>query len=66
MKIERKKEYREMLESLLVFRFGKLDSQLEIIIEQIMELEKRDFNRIILQLSHLSREELLARFEGEN
>ncbi|NET29642.1 hypothetical protein [Okeania sp. SIO1I7] len=57
---------REMLENLLVFRFGQLDNQLEVIIEQIMELPKEDLNRLILQLSNLSREELLARFGGEN
>ncbi|NEN92074.1 MAG: hypothetical protein F6K48_25485 [Okeania sp. SIO3H1] len=57
---------REMLENLLVFRFGQLDNQLEVIIEQIMELPKEDLNRLILQLSNLSRDELLARFGQEN
>ncbi|NEQ73546.1 MAG: hypothetical protein F6K23_10990 [Okeania sp. SIO2C9] len=66
IQLRRQKGYQEMLESLLVFRFGKLDSQLEVIIEQIMGLPKEDFNRTILQLSHLSRDELLARFGGEN
>ncbi|WP_339379537.1 MULTISPECIES: hypothetical protein [Okeania] len=54
-----------MIENLLVFRFGQLDDQLEVIIEQIMELQKEDLNRLILQLSNLSRDELLARFRGE-
>ncbi|WP_353736091.1 MULTISPECIES: hypothetical protein [unclassified Okeania] len=56
---------RQMLENLLVFRFGQLDDQLEVIIEQIMELQKEDLNRLILQLSNLSRDELLARFRGD-
>jgi len=55
---------REIIESLLVFCFGELDSQLEVIIEQIMELPKEDFTRLILQLPNLSRDELLARFGG--
>ena len=62
----RQEERREMLESLLVFRFGELDSQLEVIIQQIMELPKEDYSRLILQLPSLSRDELLARFGGEN
>ncbi|NER06139.1 MAG: hypothetical protein F6K17_27885 [Okeania sp. SIO3C4] len=57
---------REILENLLVFRFGQLDDQLEVIIEQIMELPKEDLNRLILKLSSLSRDELLARFGGKN
>ena len=58
----------EIIESLLVFRFGQLDNHLEVIIEQIqiMELPKEDLNRLILQLSNLSRDELLARFGQEN
>ncbi|NET44509.1 hypothetical protein [Okeania sp. SIO2B3] len=61
----RQQGIRQMIENLLVFRFGQLDDQLEVIIEQIMELEKEDLNRLILQLSNLSRDELLARFGGE-
>ena len=57
-------ERRKTIENLLVFRFGKLDSQLEVIIQQIMELPEEDYSRLILQLSNLSREELLARFGG--
>ncbi|MDJ0515978.1 MAG: hypothetical protein QNJ74_06815 [Trichodesmium sp. MO_231.B1] len=57
--------YLEMIESLLVFRFAELDSKLAIIAEEIMELEDEDFNRLILQLPNLSRDELLARFEDE-
>ena len=59
-------ERRKIIENLLVFRFGKLDSKLEVIIEQIIKLPKEDFTRLILQLSNLSREQLLAIFEGEN
>ncbi|NEP79984.1 MAG: hypothetical protein F6K39_18540 [Okeania sp. SIO3B3] len=62
----RQQARREIIESLLVFRFGELDSQLEVIIQQIMELPKEDLNRLILQLSNLYREELLDRFGGEN
>ncbi|NER06140.1 MAG: hypothetical protein F6K17_27890 [Okeania sp. SIO3C4] len=59
-------ERRETIKNLLVFRFGELDSQLEVIIQQIMELPKEDYSRLILQLPSLSRDELLARFGGEN
>ncbi len=64
IQLGRQKGYLEMQESLLVFRFRELDSQLEIVLEEIMELPKEHFTRLILQLSNLSREELLARFGG--
>ncbi|NER06141.1 MAG: hypothetical protein F6K17_27895 [Okeania sp. SIO3C4] len=54
-----------MIKNLLVFRFGELDSKLEIIAEEIMELEDEDCKSLILQLPNLSRDELLARFEDE-
>ncbi|MGK7920446.1 MAG: hypothetical protein AB4080_10630 [Trichodesmium sp.] len=66
IQLGRQKGYLEMLESLLVFRFGELDSQLKVVLEEIMDLPEEDFNRLILELSNLSREELLARFAREN
>ncbi|NER06314.1 MAG: hypothetical protein F6K17_28900, partial [Okeania sp. SIO3C4] len=35
----KRRGYLEMIKNLLVFRFGELDSKLEIIAEEIMELE---------------------------
>ncbi|NEQ37513.1 MAG: hypothetical protein F6K40_15040 [Okeania sp. SIO3I5] len=55
--------YRQMIENLLVFRFGELDSQLEVIIEPLLSLSLPELMPLLLQLS---REELLARFGGEN
>ena len=54
--------HREMIENLLVFRFGKLDSQLEVIIEPLLSLSLPELMPLLLQLS---REELLDRFGGE-
>lgn len=59
-------ERRELIENMLKVRFGELDSQLEAIIEPIMELPTENFTRLILQLSNLSREELVGRFTAEN
>ncbi len=52
-----------MIESLLVFRFGELDNQLEVIIESLLSLSPSELMPLLLQLS---RDELLARFGGKN
>ncbi|NES93053.1 hypothetical protein [Okeania sp. SIO2B9] len=54
---------REVIENLLVFRFGQLDSELEVIIQRLQSLSLPELIPLLLQLS---RDELLARFGGEN
>jgi hypothetical protein len=62
-KLEGKTEgIQEMVELWLTMRFGNLDSQLSAIIPQIVSLETSERNQLLLSLSNLSREELLARF----
>lgn len=55
-------ERRAIMENLLRVRFGSLDDQLSAIIEPMLELPSEEFTRLLLQLSNLSREEVLARF----
>jgi hypothetical protein len=56
------REQRTTLENLLEVRFGQLDEQLTAIIPSILALPKQEYTGLILQLSSLSRDELLARF----
>ncbi|BAZ86895.1 hypothetical protein [Dolichospermum compactum] len=51
-----------MVESLLAVRFGNLDEELSAIISQLMELSLTERTQLLLNLSNLSREELLAKF----
>lgn len=53
---------RVVVENLLKARFGKLDEQLSAIIEPLLSLTPEDLTSLLLQLSQLSREDLLARF----
>ncbi|MBW4497635.1 MAG: hypothetical protein KME26_32160 [Oscillatoria princeps RMCB-10] len=55
-------ERRTIIENLLRVRFGELDEQLSAIIDRLLALPAEEFAPILLQLSSLSREELLARF----
>jgi hypothetical protein len=59
-------ERRTLLENLLRFRFGSLDDELSAIIEPWLELPTDEYTSLVLQLSQLSREELLARFREQN
>lgn len=59
-------ERRTLLENLLRFRFESLDDELVEIIEPWIELPTEEFTSLVLQLSQLSREDLLARFRDEN
>jgi hypothetical protein len=61
--IGKEQERRQLLQSLLVAHFGELDSALNAIIEPILSLPTTEYTAILLQLSSLSREDLLARFE---
>jgi hypothetical protein len=51
-----------VVENLLRVRFGSLDAELSAVVEALLQLPPEEFAGILLQLSSLSREELLARF----
>lgn len=53
-------ERRETISTLLKVRFGNLDSELEAIIPQLMQLSKEEYLGLLLQAD---REELLSRFQ---
>ena len=55
-------EHRTIIEGLLQFRFGSIDEELAAIIEPFAALPSAEYSALILQLSNLSREELLTRF----
>ncbi len=61
--IGKEQERREIVENLLLARFGELDSQLAAIVESILNLPAIEYAGLLLQFSSLSREDLLARFE---
>ncbi|MBS9386039.1 MAG: hypothetical protein HEQ24_18180 [Dolichospermum sp. BR01] len=54
---------RLMVESLLAVRFGNLDEELSAIVTPMMELSLTERTQLLLNLSNLSREELLAKFK---
>jgi len=53
---------RTTIENMMRLRYGVLDEQLSAIIPVILELPVEDFSRLLLQLSNLSREDLLGQF----
>jgi hypothetical protein len=55
-------EHQTIIEGLLQFRFGSIDEELAAIIEPFAALPSAEYSALILQLSNLSREELLTRF----
>ncbi|NEP41768.1 MAG: hypothetical protein F6K35_22055 [Okeania sp. SIO2H7] len=55
-------EHRTIIEGLLRFRFGSIDEELAAIIEPFAALPSAEYSALIVQLSNLSREELLTRF----
>lgn len=57
---------RQVVENLLRAKFGALDEQISAIIEPLLALPPEEFSRLLLQLSNLSREELLARFGDQS
>ncbi len=59
-------ENRTLSENLLRFRIESLDDELTAIIQHWIGLQTQEFTSLVLQLSQLSRENLLARFRGEN
>jgi hypothetical protein len=54
---------RLIVESLLAVRFGNLDEELSAIVSPLMELSLTERIQLLLNLSNLSREELLAMFK---
>jgi hypothetical protein len=56
---------RIILSDLLEARFGEIDEQLAVIIPQVLALPKQEYTALLLQLSGLSREELIARFRPQ-
>ncbi|GAA6615091.1 hypothetical protein [Scytonema sp. NUACC26] len=53
---------RQVVENLLKVRFGVLDEELSGIVEPMLQLPSNEYSILLLQLSSLSREDLLARF----
>ncbi|MDF5733990.1 MAG: hypothetical protein PUP92_39980 [Rhizonema sp. PD38] len=58
-------ERRTIIENLLRVRFGTLDNSLQGIIEPLLALSAEEFSSFLLQLSNLSREDLLRRLHQE-
>ncbi|MEA5616679.1 hypothetical protein VB711_02325 [Cronbergia sp. UHCC 0137] len=58
----RQEELHLMVVSLLTARFGTLDQELSAVVRPIMELSLTERTDLLLHLSNLSREELLAKF----
>jgi predicted transposase YdaD len=48
---------KEGIESILLVRFGEIDEELAALVPKLMELESREYTRLLL---NLSRSELLA------
>ncbi|MCC5617788.1 transposase [Nostoc sp. CHAB 5836] len=64
-RIGRQEERHDIIRNLLVSRFGVIDEELEAIVNPLTALPTSEFSSLLLSLSNLSREELLARF-GQN
>lgn len=58
----RKEERRITIENLLRVRFGSIDNELQSIVETLLPLSPEEFTPLLIQLSQLPREELIARF----
>jgi hypothetical protein len=57
---------RAVVENLLRTRFGELDAQLSGIVDSSIALPPEEFAALLLQLSGISREELLSRFQADS
>ncbi|BCL39752.1 hypothetical protein NSMS1_61990 (plasmid) [Nostoc sp. MS1] len=53
---------RQVVENLLRVRFGSVDEELSRVVDSLLLLSPEEFANVLLQLTNLSREELLARF----
>jgi hypothetical protein len=52
----------EIISAILASHFGELDEDIKSIVKPLAELSTAEFTNVLLPLSTLSREELLARF----
>ncbi|MEO1560800.1 MAG: hypothetical protein AAFS12_14660 [Cyanobacteria bacterium J06632_19] len=59
----KEEERRQIVENFLLARFGDVDEQLAGIVEPILSLSPQEYSNLLLQLSNLSREQLLERFQ---
>jgi len=59
----KEQERRQIVENLLLARFGFIDEQLAAVIQPVLNLTSHEYTTLLLQLSSLSREQLLARFQ---
>jgi hypothetical protein len=57
---------RQLVENMLLARFGSVDEELSTIVGQMMSLSSEELTQILMQLSTISREELLSRFGNNN
>ena len=56
----------KLVEAFLVNRFGVMDEEIADIIPTMAQLSDTELAGLMLQLTNLSREELLERFENRN
>jgi len=61
--IGKEEERRQIVENLLLARFGFIDEQLAAVVQPVLNLTPHEYTTLLLQLSSLSREQLLARFQ---
>ncbi|MFM6013886.1 MAG: hypothetical protein ACKPCI_10265 [Dolichospermum sp.] len=61
--IGKEQERRQILENLLLARFGFIDEQLAAVVQTVLNITPHEYTTLLLQLSSLSREQLLARFQ---
>lgn len=61
----RQEERYQMVENLLKVRYGSLDEEWSFVIQALLELPTEEFARVLLELSNLSREQLLTRFKPD-
>jgi hypothetical protein len=59
----KEQERRQIVENLLLARFGFIDEQLAAVIQPVLNLTSHEYTTLLLQLSSLSREQLLSRFQ---
>ena len=61
--IAKLEERRQIIENMLLFRFGSLDNELITLVSRISALPAKEFTPLLMQLS---REELIARFSTQS
>lgn len=61
--IGKEQERRQIVENLLLARFGFIDQQLAAVVQPVLNLTSHEYTTLLLQLSSLSREQLLSRFQ---